>query len=218
MPYDSRRRVIVVEGATYSGKSTLFREMKREFPGSTVIEFHDYYHNQLLRPGSDGEGLSIEQVNSGDIPADVQERVKKYNIERIDRAVRQMEMEGLESFLFERLHGTDYVYRNLLFMEDDFSVYMPAEQRLNSEDAALVVITVEDDVMGERMRTTSKPERLGKSDFPVPYHILDFDTLRRKRDLYNHFYDVSAIDRKLLVVSTNQTDNSEVIKKVREMW
>lgn len=216
MTFNSKRKVILVEGTNYSGKSTLLRGIKDEFPGSTVIGFHDYYHNQLFKLREKGEQLTTEQINSGKIPPHVMEQITKYNFDRIERAVEQIESEYLDTFLFDRFHGTDFVYKDLLFGKNDFGIYLPIENRLNAEDAVLVFMTVEDDVMFERMQNTMKGERLN-NDLSVPYHLTDMDVMRKKRDLYSRFYDISTIDCKIFVISTNQTDNSELIKKIKEL-
>lgn len=199
------RKVVVVEGHNYSGKSTFFSELKRLVPGSVVLEFHDYYHRQLctLRK-MNGAALTQHQINSGDVPDYVARWIIKYGHRRIREAVRYIEDFQLDSFLVERLHVTDLVYRKLLFGGAEIEDYAEAEEKLNEQEAFLVVMAADDAVMKERMSPTVKSER--QESGSMPDHLTDFAVMRRKRDMYIDFYRSSRMHHKFLLSSTNDTD------------
>lgn len=211
------KRVIIVEGANYSGKSTLLRRMKKELLGSTVIEFHGYHHGQLVRMHEMGEQLTMEQIRNGNIPQDIVDRVKKYGLDRIGHVVEQVELDYLDRFIIERLHGTDFVYRNLQFGRDDFDVYIPLEDRLNAQGTALVVMTVDDDVLLERMRNTKKQERLNGKNPLVSHRLTDESMALRRRDFYDAFYGLSTIEHKLSIPSTNTTNVEDIVEMIKEL-
>ena len=71
-------------------------------------------------------------------------------------------------------------------------------------------LNVSEDVMIQRMHTTQKPERLANAD-SVPNHIKNLDMLKKKRDLYEEFFQKSTVENKVVINSTNQTNYIEVI-------
>ena len=196
------RNIIIIEGGNYSGKSIFMDDLKKIFTGSTVIEIHDYYHKQEMRYRRH-ISTYLEDLIS-------------YNMRRINRFVNHMEEDALDTFLVERMHGTDYVYKRLLYGVDNFDVYRDIEERLNSLDASMVLLTVDDDVLEQRMKSTKKIRRI-KANSTTPLHIIKLDEMRKKRDMYLDFYTKSQISKKLLVQSTNNTDNFEVISELKRL-
>ena len=73
--------------------------------------------------------------------------------------------------------------------------------------ASLILLTVDDTTLYHRMQATlQKRNRRHGASFEVPADILDFESNRRKRDLYLEWYEQSMMERKVLVDTSALSD------------
>lgn len=150
----------------------------------------DYYHKTAVRIWDEAD-VADREVTTLDSLA--------YNQRRMRAMVSLARDSVFDDFLMERLHATDYVYQQVAFGREFDWDYEALEDEINELDGVLVMLTLDDQTLQERMRQTlGSRARSSGASLEVPAHILDYDSNRRKRDSYLEFFEKSNVVRKFL--------------------
>ncbi len=198
------RKVIIIEGTNYAGKTSILQGLGRKFPGSTVIEHHGFYRIPALRispfpAAPDAHPYLLLQ------PEDKKE-IRKNQLRRLHNTVRKIEEDKYDSFLVERFHISDYSYLRYLGEDVDFGDYSGCEQELNWLGAYIFSLTLDDETLRERGERTVKKERIsGKGSELVSPAFFSYDNSRKRRDLYLEAHGLSKVERKFLIDTSGRT-------------
>ncbi len=201
MPVPSlSRKVIIVDGVTNAGKTTLIQALRKQMPGSTILKFSDYYQKQVQRLQGKCDPYLTE------IPESIRKDAVDYNLKRVEAAVVFMKNNYLDDFICERLHPTDYVYQRIVLDVDANWTYDFLENQINLFEGKLVILSLNDQVLRERMeKTLEQRARKNGPSFEIPTHLFDYDNNRRKRDLYMDFFEKSKIRNKQIYDTSDLT-------------
>ena len=193
MAIPPERKVIVIDGVTNAGKTTAINILRKQMPGCTQVKFSDYYHKSMQR--------AVGKVGQVDFSnAEVIDRLVGENLKRYANVLQLARESPLDDYLIERLHPTDYVYRQVLFSRNGLGIFNGVEEILNRLGAYLLVLTLDDQTLLERSESTLAYRcRKEGASFEVPQHILSHEENLRKRDLYLDFYSKSRVERKMLM-------------------
>ena len=88
---------IIIEGANLSGKTSIVKELEKEFVHAVVITFHGYYHSHFLE-----ENKKPEQA-------------LKYHWQRLQAFLPALAAVTAEELLFNRFHLTASVYLKIFY-------------------------------------------------------------------------------------------------------
>ncbi len=206
-----KRKVIIVDGVTNAGKTTLISQLRKQAPGSTMVKFSDYYQKHMQRLNNNVGAMTT-------FPREIIQKAREYNLQRSTKLIDYVADSPLDDFLIERLHPTDYVYQIALFNEKPLWMYSLLEDKINSISGVLIILTLDDNTLKKRMEDTiaTRCRKHGPS-FEIPKHILSFEDNKIKRDNYLHFFEKSKIWKKLLI-DTSETSANPTAKEILEQW
>ena len=196
-----KRRIIIVDGVTNAGKTTAVNLLRKQMPGCTQVKFSDYYQKSVQRI----LGEVNPQIDYAFLDRKIIQQAVDSNLARYWGLLNTVKSTPLDDYLIERLHPTDYVYQKQLF--GYVGSFEPIEETLNELDASMVVLTIDDETLKRRMdETLGRRNRRHGASFEVPEHILSYDSNRQKRDLYLEFFEQSKVERKILIDTSNSTE------------
>jgi uridine kinase len=193
-----KRKIIIIDGVTNTGKTTIINCLRKKIPGSSQFKFSDYYHKSVQRK------LGVFSTEIKNINEENRNELVESNIKRYLNLLNMVEQSPYDDYLIERLHPTDYVYQIEMFGKCNFEEFKPIEEKLNKQEAELLLLTIDDNILKERMENTlsSRNRKYGAS-FDVPEHILSYDSNRKKRDLYLDFFSLSNVKNKHIINNSN---------------
>lgn len=205
-----KRRIIIVEGVTNSGKTTAVASLTNLMPGCTKIKFSDYYHKSLLR-------LRAEPEADQDVDQEIRERAIQHNYARYRNLLTMIRSSPVDDYLIERLQLTDDVYQQLLFGRVEYEQLFAIEEMLNFQGALLILLTVNDEVLKQRMATTlPKRNRRRGPGFEIPAHLLSYESNCQKRDLYLESYERTLVQHKT-IIDTSYLTPQDLEQKLNEI-
>ncbi|MBN1792308.1 hypothetical protein JW826_01350 [Candidatus Woesearchaeota archaeon] len=199
----SKRSVLVLDGSNYVGKSEAMSPLMEVFSGATVIAHHGCYRLPVLRSLGDDAPVTDFSIRYSKVPGETLKNTRRSHLERLFESVRLADACQGHDVLIERLHPSDYVYWGMIArgcgLRNGVSDYSRLEEELNRMGAVLVMLTLSDEALRQRMRADSRTERKGgPSEALTPlWNSLDFNL--RKRDLYEQFYDESGMAQKMMI-------------------
>lgn len=208
MELPPERKIIVVEGITNAGKTTAANILRKQMPGCTQVKFSDYYHKSVQR--------ELGTTDLSRLDSDVVGCVAAANYKRYVNLLGMVKESCLDDYVIERLHPTDYVYQKHLFgcLRSDFS---EIEQLINELEASMIILTLDDASLLQRMEETlAHRNRRKGAGFEIPAHILSYNSNRKKRDLYLEFYEHSNVKKKVLV-DTSRLGESKLVRVLSEL-
>lgn len=176
---------LIIEGVNLAGKSSVINALKRDVTDATVVTRSAY-------PAPWRQEIDAAMVN-GEADAIVD------NLRVVTRQTAQL-LAANEPVLVQRLHLTAVVYLGHYYQRvyEDRGI----EALLNRHGVGLVVLTADHDEM--RRRYDQRIEAANKDNGPWRQVLASFDSLVERSEYYNRAFAASAIERKLLVDTTEK--------------
>ncbi len=207
---------ILIEGSNYCGKTTITNILKYQIPGATALEFHDFYHQHILKQSD-----KIIQLTTKDdfenIDKQELDKAEKYLNSRNKFVLEYLKRIKHDNTIIERSFLTQMVYRNLLFKIEEHSGLFEIEKLFAMENVKLILITATSEAILERMNNDN-PKLILRSGERIPFHLKDPKILIKKNELYNFYFDQLQLINKYRIDTTGKTTEtlSEFIKHVLE--
>ena len=178
---------LVIDGPNYGGKSTLSELIKNMFPGMTIIEYHDFFHQHIIRQRSSEIDLS-EKMHWAVLKKSERENALRYLNKRDAAVLKLVTACQYDNILLERFILTKFVYAELLFNNDLSEQFQLDENTLISNRLSLIYVTAPPKTLIQRslIKNSKKSIRLRPK---TPYHLLDQDTIVKKYDLYEKYFN-----------------------------
>ncbi len=180
---------IIIEGSNLSGKTSIAKELEKEFVHSVVVTLHGYYHPKFL-----------EQIKTPSAAV-------KYHHDRLNSFLDPMTKISAEELIFNRFHLTASVIIKLFYHIDEY--FYDIEKILNDLNVYLILVDFNKEALEERLK-----ERL-KLNKEAPWGDGDFSKTKEKRDLYRYFFGKSQIKNKFLIDNSTITAQ-QVVKILKE--
>jgi thymidylate kinase len=207
---------ILIEGSNYCGKTAITNMLKYQIPGASVLEFHDYYHQHILKQSdkiiqlitkNDFENIDKQELN----------KAEKYLNSRNKLVLEYLKRIKHDNTIIERSFLTQMVYRNLLFKIEEQGNLFEIEKLFAMEDVKLILITASSDTILERMKINN-PKSVLRAAENIPFHLKEPKILVKKNELYNFYFDQLHHIKKYRINTTGKTTEalSEIIKCVIE--
>lgn len=180
---------IIVEGSNLSGKSSIVKELEKQFVHSVVVTLHGYYHPEFLKI-----------IQSAD-------QAVKYHHDRFQNFLPAFSAIQAEELIFNRFHLTAAVTLKLFYnLEEHF---YDIEKALNDLNVYLILADFNDQAMEERLK-----ERVAVNK-EAPWGDDNFLKVKEKRDLYQQFFETSQIKNKFLI-DNSDIDVVQAVKIIKK--
>jgi len=194
----------VVDGPNYGGKSSLSEMIKNMFPGMTIIEYHDFFHQHIIRQRNSEIDL-YEKIHWAALKTSERENALRY-LNRRDAAVLKLVSAcQYDNILLERFILTKFVYAELLLNHDFSKQFQLDEKILVSNRLSLIYVTAPAETLIQRsiIKNSKRSIRLRPK---TPYHLLDQDTIVRKYDLYEKYFSQLTQLRRIRIDTSFKLD------------
>lgn len=205
---------IIIEGSNYCGKTTITNILKYQIPGATALEFHDYYHQHILKQSD-----KIIQLQTRDdfenIDKQELDKAEKYLNSRNEFVLDYLKRIKFDNTIIERSFLTQMVYRNLLFKIEEQGNLFEIEKLFAKENAKLILITASSETILKRMKIDN-PKLILRVAKNIPFHLKDPKILVKKNELYNFYFDQLQHIKKYRIDTTGKT-KEDLIKIVENI-
>jgi thymidylate kinase len=210
------KKKILIEGSNYCGKTTITNMLKYHIPGTTALEFHDFYHQHILMQSDKIIQLKTKE-DFENIDKQVLDKAEKYLNSRNKFVLEYLKRIKHDNTIIERSFLTQMVYRNLLFKIEEQGNLFEIEKLFEMENVKLILITASSDTILERMKIDN-PKSILRAAEDIPYHLKEPKILVKKNELYNFYFNQLQHIKKYRIDTTDKTIEalSEIIKCVLE--
>lgn len=208
------RKIIIVEGGNYCGKTTITNALKKILTNATVIEMHDFFFLHILREKNINDISKLfskeayDNLNTLDIL-----KAEKYLDKRNDLIVRFLENAIYEDVIIERSFLTQMVYRHYLFNSFDQFFFKEIEKKMTELGAKLILTSATNEEIKNRISNESREIRMEKK---VQYHVIEEESILKKNELYNLYFKKLNCINKYKIKANHSTSNSEKLINVLE--
>lgn len=208
------RKIIIVEGGNYCGKTTITNALKRILTNATVIEMHDFYFLHILREKNINDISKLfskeayDNLNTLEIL-----KADKYLEKRNDLIVRFFESAIYEDVIIERFFLTQMVYRHYLFNSLDQTFFKKIEKKMTELGAKLILTSATNEEIKNRISNESREIRIEKK---VQYHVIEEESIMQKNELYNFYFNKLNHINKYKIMANHSTYSSGELINVLE--
>lgn len=182
------RNILILEGSNYCGKSTITQLIKKTLTNATIIELHDFYYLHILKQYPRMENLTSKKEYSA-LSDNYIKHADKYLTRRNSLILRYCTEMRNEDILIERCFLTQMVYRDLLFGRKDHSELHRLIGGFNEQKAQLIFVTASPQTIAGRIEYGDAEKKKIRQKNATQYHLTDRETLIRKNELYNAYFD-----------------------------
>ena len=178
---------IILEGANATGKTTTMNLIRKLYPESNFIEFHDFYHEHVFNQLKLGELHNQEHWDV--LNVDQKNEINNYLCKRNQLTFDFISKQNANRNIIERLVLTHSVYSKILLNIDITSYLQEQAELFNSSNTVLILVTCDNnilkDILTENIRT-----REGRNAPTSQYHLKSVEMGLLKNELYNEHFDL----------------------------
>jgi hypothetical protein len=188
--------------------------LKYQIPGATVLEFHDYYHQHILKQSE--KIIQLQTKNDFEnIDRRELDKAERYLSNRNELVLEYLQRIKYDNIIIERSFLTQMVYRNLLFNIEEQANLFKIEKLFAQANTKLILITASSETILERMKNDNPKLNLRRAK-DIPYHLKDPKILVKKNELYNFYFDQLQHMKKYRIDTTGKTIEtlSEIVKNI----
>lgn len=175
---------VVIEGANYSGKTSLGGVLRSGLPGATWIEVHDYLHLHMLRQTQRRPAELETRQDWRTISERHRSACVRYLDQREDAVFGLMANLQHDDVVVERMMITAFVYKALLLGVNDRERLLSAVSSLAERGGVLIHVSASEEIVGARAETREGREVL-RSGPGVPWHLSTPDVASMKSAAYS---------------------------------
>ena len=194
-------------------KSTTIKLLKSLYPGSTVMEFHDFFHQHMIRQ------YQIEKLEDSkdflQINSTMKEEAIKYVEMRENLILDYFDQFKFDNIIIERLPLTRVVYCNIIWGIDLIESLLKFEKELFERNAIFLFLTCNDEVLIERFEEENMKNIFRRQD-STPFHIIKKNEILKKKQLYMDYFNKLQLINKF-VVDTSEIDNNSQINNLKSI-
>lgn len=182
--------------------------LKKTLTNATIIELHDFYYLHILKQYPRIENLTSKKAYSF-LSDNYIKHADKYLTHRNSLILQYcMEMKN-EDILIERSFLTQMVYRDLLFGRKDHLELHGLIKGFNEQKAQLIFVTASPQTIARRIEYGDIEKKKIRKRNATQYHLTDRETLIRKNELYNTYFDFLEFDYKYKLNTDLPLENLE---------